>query len=35
MTIRERKYWLDTVAEPATGTTGALLEISHIVLRRV
>jgi glycine/D-amino acid oxidase-like deaminating enzyme len=24
MTIREQNYWLDTVAEPATGTTGAL-----------
>jgi glycine/D-amino acid oxidase-like deaminating enzyme len=24
MTIKERNYWLDTVAEPATGATGAL-----------
>jgi len=24
MTIKERNYWLDTVAEPATGTAGAL-----------
>src|SRR5258707_12531856 len=26
MTIKERNYWLDTVAEPATGATGALPE---------
>jgi glycine/D-amino acid oxidase-like deaminating enzyme len=26
MTIRERNYWLETVAEPATGATGALPE---------
>src|SRR5258707_9308927 len=24
MTIKERNYWLDTVAEPAAGATGAL-----------
>src|SRR5258707_15869304 len=24
MTIKERNYWLDTVAEPATGATGTL-----------
>ena len=24
MNIREKNYWLDTVAEPATGATGGL-----------
>jgi len=26
MNIKEKNYWLDTVAEPATGATGALPE---------
>jgi hypothetical protein len=35
MTIKERNYWLDTVAESAMGAAGALPEITHIVPRRV
>ncbi len=32
MTIREQNYWLDTVAEPATGATGALPEKVDIAI---
>ena len=35
MNINEKNYWLETVAEPATGMIGALPKITHIVLRRV
>jgi NADPH-dependent 2,4-dienoyl-CoA reductase/sulfur reductase-like enzyme len=32
MNIREKNYWLDTVAEPATGAAGALPDKADVAV---